>query len=427
MSSGEPTTTTLGAGVHLARADSGNVTDIAISSLQIETGGQNRVSKDKITDELVRQQAYRWCRDSIGGTWLKVASQDELIIKPISTGMSNYLFIVSLPTNLQASPHEPSTVLLRIYGQISKSTLDFLVHNSVVFALLAERNLGPKPYGLYHDGRIEEFLDALPVSTEDLQDKEVMRLVAGEMAQFHALDMPLCKKPRWFKSLTKGWIREIRNNPELNSDTFEKLQEMSPGFDIDVEFQKLLYSANSLDCPVVFCHNDLQCGNVLLADKDSTTTPRITIIDFEYSHYNYRGYDIANHFNEWMYDYSSEGKPGFKYIPEYYPSKAQQFSFIRSYLMSQGRPEVTSQDLVSLYREVVTLSGHSHFLWGVWSMFQALTSTIDFDYKVYALARFQAYLTYREKLSSLLADCWGCQDEYLEKIIVEITKKKINK
>ena len=49
-------------------------------------------------------------------------------------------------------------VLLRIYGQISKSTLDFLVHNSVVFALLAERNLGPKPFGMYHDGRVEEFI-----------------------------------------------------------------------------------------------------------------------------------------------------------------------------------------------------------------------------------------------------------------------------
>ena len=66
---------------------------------------------------------------------------------------------MSLPENLKPAKGEPSTVLLRIYGQISKSTLDFLVHNSVVFALLAERNLGPKPYGMYHDGRIEEFIN----------------------------------------------------------------------------------------------------------------------------------------------------------------------------------------------------------------------------------------------------------------------------
>ena len=29
----------------------------------------------------------------------------------------------------------------------------------------------------------------------------------------------------------------------------------------------------------------------------------VVLIDFEFSSYNYRGFDIANHFNEWMYDY----------------------------------------------------------------------------------------------------------------------------
>ena len=73
--------------------------------------------------------------------------------------MSNYLYLVSLPEDVTPIKDEPSTVLLRIYGQISQSTLDFLVHNSVVFALLAERKLGPKPFGMYHDGRIEEFIN----------------------------------------------------------------------------------------------------------------------------------------------------------------------------------------------------------------------------------------------------------------------------
>lgn len=77
--------------------------------------------------------------------------------------MSNYLYLVSLPDGMLPVRSEPMEVLLRIYGQISKSTLDFLVHNSVVFALLAERKLGPKPYGMYHDGRIEEYIKVLSV------------------------------------------------------------------------------------------------------------------------------------------------------------------------------------------------------------------------------------------------------------------------
>ena len=75
-----------------------------------------------------------------------------------SGGMSNYLYLIALPPGTKPVKGEPMDVLLRIYGQISKSTLDFLVHNSVVFALLAERNLGPKPFGMYHDGRVEEFI-----------------------------------------------------------------------------------------------------------------------------------------------------------------------------------------------------------------------------------------------------------------------------
>lgn len=39
-----------------------------------------------------------------------------------------------------------------------------------------------------------------------------------------------------------------------------------------------------------------------------------------------RGFDIGNHFCEWMYDYSCEEFPFFKVNPQAYPSKAQQVS-----------------------------------------------------------------------------------------------------
>ena len=44
-----------------------------------------------------------------------------------------------------------------------------------------------------------------------------------------------------------------------------------------------------------FCHNDLLCGNIMVNDS----TAAITLIDFEYGGTNFRGFDIANHFNEW--------------------------------------------------------------------------------------------------------------------------------
>ncbi|GFO01320.1 choline/ethanolamine kinase [Plakobranchus ocellatus] len=364
-------------------------------------------SKDVVTDDIVRRKAFRWCQDSIGGAWLNVMSENELIITHISGGMSNYLYLIALPPGTKSVKGEPVDVLLRIYGQISKSTLDFLVHNSVVFALLAERNLGPKPFGMYHDGRIEEFIKGRPLVPTDLCKPEVMNLVAEKLARFHTLDMPLCKKPRWFKSLVRGWIKDVKNNLDKRTEIKDALQKMSPNFDLEAEYKELLRTASNLNCPVVFCHNDLQGGNVLLADQASgSTSAGITIIDWEYAHYNYRGFDLGNHFNEWMFDYSSTGKPGFEYNFSSYPSREKQFHFFRAYLKAAGcLTEVKDSDLWSLYRETNTLALHSHFLWGVWALVQSLTSSIEFDYVVYSMVRFEAYFDLKAKLPQMLACC----------------------
>lgn len=65
---------------------------------------------------------------------------------------------------------------------------------------------------------------------------------------------------------------------------------------------------------VVLCHNDVLSGNVLLhatnensqnvnetifqkiPQNDSEADPKVTLIDYEYSCYSYRAFDIANHF-----------------------------------------------------------------------------------------------------------------------------------
>ena len=42
--------------------------------------------------------------------------------------------------------------------------------------------------------------------------------------------------------------------------------------------------------------------SIIFRDENKHSDP-VVLIDFEFSSYNYRGFDIANHFNEWMYDY----------------------------------------------------------------------------------------------------------------------------
>lgn len=92
---------------------------------------------------------------------------------------------------------------------------------------------------------------------------------------------------------------------------------------------------------VVFCHNDLQEGNILTkndginSDNARTSndsyeyhnTSSLIIIDYEYCAYNYRSYDIANHFIEWKFDYTKSEFPYFAVLPENYPTLEQQVFF----------------------------------------------------------------------------------------------------
>ena len=75
----------------------------------------------------------------------------------------------------------------------------------------------------------------------------------------------------------------------------------------------------------MFGHNDLQEGNILIERRPQDgAISRLTFIDFEYCSYNYRGFDLANHFVEWIYDYKVDEPPYFSNTPSNYPSKSAQ-------------------------------------------------------------------------------------------------------
>lgn len=69
------------------------------------------------------------------------------------------LFMCSLPDGYSTMNDEPRKVLMRIYfNPVSDANL---VAESVIFTLLSERHLGPKLYGIFNGGRLEEYI---PVS-----------------------------------------------------------------------------------------------------------------------------------------------------------------------------------------------------------------------------------------------------------------------
>lgn len=143
-----------------------------------------------------------------------------------------------------------------------------------------------------------------------------------------------------------------------------------------------------LNAPVVFAHNDLLSGNLMLNEDEE----KLYIIDFEYGSYSYRGYDIGNHFNEYA---------GYDCDYSLYPSKDEQYHFFRHYLQPDKPHEVSDKDLEALYIETNTYMLVSHLIWALWALIQAKMSPIDFDYLGYFFLRYDEFKRQKEKACSL--------------------------
>ncbi|XP_069018907.1 choline/ethanolamine kinase [Embiotoca jacksoni] len=353
--------------------------------------------RDGRSDEVdrdTRGRAYAWCRDFLSGSW-KTIGESDFKISIVSGGLSNLLYLCCLPDHVLCVEEEPRQVLLRVYGAILQG-VDSLVLESVMFAILAERTLGPKLYGIFPEGRLEQYLPNTRMRTDQLSEPAISAEIATKVAHFHEMVMPFNKEPKWlFGTIDRYMDQVIKINfvREAHVKKYKKLMKL----DLPAELNSLRALLAATPSPVVFCHNDVQEGNILvLESRDHTTAERLMLIDFEYSSYNYRGFDFGNHFCEWMYDYTYNEWPFYKATPENYPTREQQLLFIRSYLAEQRRYSDIVVDQSQIEEDMIIEANRyalaSHFLWGLWSIIQAKISKIEFGYMDYAQVRFDAYL-----------------------------------
>ncbi|XP_018330011.1 choline/ethanolamine kinase isoform X2 [Agrilus planipennis] len=345
--------------------------------------------------------AARICRDYLHDSW-KDVTPENIVFKHISGGLSNLLYYISLPQDLIEKEQNhlcPKEVLIRFYGQThGERALEALITESVIFTLLSERGLGPKLHGIFPGGRIEEYIKARPLKLRELADDTLSVLIAKKIAAIHCMEVPLHKAATWLWDTIDKWIKTVEVKQKGNvPPQVERLAK----FDFKEEAAWLKQRIEAENSPVVFCHNDMQEGNILVAENgecDQNGNPNIVIIDFEYCSYNYRAFDIANHFAEWLYDYTFKEPPYFEECPDNYPSEAQRLRFIKTYLNEVGSKENPKKVLKEV--EVFTLA--SHFFWSLWGIVNT-DSQITFGYWDYAAARLDGYLRAKSELPPLKA------------------------
>ncbi|XP_054581575.1 choline kinase alpha isoform X2 [Eptesicus fuscus] len=358
---------------------------------------------DEQPEPRTRRRAYLWCKEFLPGAW-RGLREDQFHISIIRGGLSNMLFLCSLPDTVATVGDEPRKVLLRLYGAILKMGTEAMVLESVMFAILAERSLGPKLYGIFPQGRLEQFIPSRRLETEELSLPDISAEIAEKMATFHGMKMPFNKEPKWLFGTMEKYLNQVLRIKFTEGAKVKQLHRFL-SYNLPLELENLRSLLESTPSPVVFCHNDCQEGNILLLEGgENLEDQKLMLIDFEYSSYNYRGFDIANHFCEWMYDYNYEKYPFFRANLGKFPTRKQQLHFISSYLaafpnefenLSNEEKFIIEEEMLV---EVNRFALASHFFWALWSIVQAKISSIEFGYMDYAQARFDAYFHQKRKL-----------------------------
>ena len=215
--------------------------------------------------------------------------------------------------------------------------------------------------------------------------------IARKLATVHTLNVPIDKEPTWLWETLDKWLDSVRTPTQDQSSEQvpnPAIEKELCSFDFESEIKWLKSLLQSVNSPTVFCHNDLQEGNILLPEKTSSIKnfdDTIVFIDFEFCAYNYRGFDLGNHFVERMFDYSNPEWPHYYAYMDEYPSDDDKRFFIREYInKSRNLSALANQKATEdqLIKEADFFALGSHMLWTLWSINNGRTSKIQFGYWV---------------------------------------------
>jgi ethanolamine kinase len=346
-------------------------------------------------------------------------------------------------------------VRVRLFGGAGRIARD--VENATL-AGLAEAGVGVPYHGRFGNGRVEGWLEgAEALALGQMADPDVSVRVARELAKLHAFELPAAAaaasaapQPSMWPQLW-SWLEQAQNTcHEMEGrwgsgvaarfgDIHARLLGLTPDHSegggggggewrLDRVEAELVALERSLPAsPAVFAHNDALAGNIML----DANTGDVTLIDFEYGGCNFRGFDIANHWNEWAGGTQAEMNGRCEY--ERFPSGAQQYAFAESYLRqetalkaqallqtglfndAQGGRVGAEEEHQSAFLESVVAAAVddaavralvdeansyvqvNHWYWGLWAINQATLEGVgEFDYLTYAESRAQRYFDTKE-------------------------------
>lgn len=322
---------------------------------------------------------------------------------------------------LQCHKSPAKDLLVKEFGQgLLSELLDRNIDN-MVSTFFGEQGVGPKVLFSNDKYRIEEFLECTGFTQEDMQDKQTRRILTYYIQNLHRTQIPDLPKSGLLKRVIEGTDYNLL---KLFRESLEKKQAL-----FNDEEKKKVSEIASLITPetlaymqqiikeddLVASHNDFLNGNILVLPSGE-----LKLIDFEYTTYNFRTFDIANFINESLFDYGFEEAPYFAYFPEKRDSDEEVRDMIKYYTILAAYPQnptyeeakrvvteeaYANEQAIKLFGsqegldakidQAMTLlhAGYlfSHFYWSIWAIIQAKNTPVKFDYVEFGYTRYKDF------------------------------------
>ena len=208
--------------------------------------------------------------------------------------------------------NEPRKVVVRMYGgnhigEQRDSLKPLTVQEELVLVCeLGRRNLAPKLYGFWNEGRIEEFIDSHQMSEEESNTPDIETDLAKNLARFHAVDnVPLAKPTYDFGTVLRNHYRgaaseiaKILANDQLFSihsimkhDWEKEIDWLEPLIDIKRHRMVLMHWDTHLQN--IGVRNSTNGHKPIDGNNNDNELLKTFLYDYEFSCYNMRGKDIG--------------------------------------------------------------------------------------------------------------------------------------
>ncbi|ORY33388.1 kinase-like domain-containing protein [Naematelia encephala] len=407
------------------------------------------VFKTKVLSILRRLKVPYWTSSRL--------TPSSIHLQKVSGALTNAVFFVSFnpaptPTSPSMSPlltptmppvdpdhppplardQFPPTLLLRIYGPSSGALISRSEELRILHVLSTTYGLGPRVYGTFLNGRVEQFFPSRALTPDELKDPIIYRGIARRMRELHSVDLHLlgydAPEPTIWRCLDE-WSSLAEQNLQILESLGGQWEVWVERFGLhrvkqQIEAYRRWVQTQSSSRDVVFAHNDTQYGNLLKLDTPPPGPEhhRLIVIDFEYAAPNPRGYDIANHFHEWRADYHHPSHSHSLQPHHPYPSPQQREDWYRAYLSIEmdakngqeilgKRKDVRADMVAELEREVRMWSPACSVFWALWGIIQAeeqVTAVVnktnlspEFDYLAYAIERLEMFRKEARELDAI--------------------------